>query len=216
MVQHIEDLSGFVNLFDGEKINLVGHSYGALLCLLLAINNPEKIQTLTLAEPPAVSLYISNIPKPFELLRLLFSKPRLGNAIIKFGAKGLQPAKKAFQQNNMKKVLDCFGKATLGEKPFQNLSTERLQQAKDNLIKAELLGSGFLKLYKSKLKSIHLPTLLLSGEKSPKIWHYLLDELEKLLPNTERNEILNASHIMQEDNPDAFNNAVISFLEKHN
>jgi pimeloyl-ACP methyl ester carboxylesterase len=39
-----------------------------------------------------------------------------------------------------------------------------------------------------------------------------MDRLEELLPNAARVEIPDASHIMHEDNPDAYHQAVLSFL----
>lgn len=215
MVKHVEDLEEFLKFIGSQPVHLVGHSYGALLCILLAIKNPKLIQTLTLAEPPAVALFISNIPKPMDILKLFFSKPKLAFGIIKFGAKGIAPATKAFNQNNMDKALNIFGKATLGIETFLNLSNSRLEQARSNLMKAELLGSGFLPLDKNKIQNIKLPTLLISGQNSPKLWQHLLVELNRLIPNSELIIIPEASHIMHEDNVSKYNETVLSFLKKY-
>ncbi len=215
MAKHVEDLEEFLKFIGNKPIHLVGHSYGALLCILLAIKNSELIHTLTLAEPPAVALYVSNIPKPKEILKLLFSKPKLALGIIKFGAKGISPTTKAFNQNDMDKALDIFGKATLGVKAFLNLSKSRLAQARANLFKAELLGSGFLPLDENKIQNIKLPTLLISGQNSPKLWQHLLIELNKLIPNSELKIISEASHIMHEDNVLDYNTTVLTFLKKY-
>jgi pimeloyl-ACP methyl ester carboxylesterase len=214
MAKHVEDLEVFLKFIGNKPIHLVGHSYGALLCILLAIKNSELIHTLILAEPPAVALYVSNIPKPKEILKLLFSKPKLALGIIKFGAKGIAPTTTAFIQNDMDKALDIFGKATLGVKDFLNLSKSRLEQARANLFKAELLGSGFLPLEENKIQNIKLPTLLISGQNSPKLWQHLLIELNKLIPNSELKIIPEASHIMHEDNVLDYNTTVLTFLKK--
>jgi pimeloyl-ACP methyl ester carboxylesterase len=42
--------------------------------------------------------------------------------------------------------------------------------------------------------------------------HRLKDRLEELIPTSQRVEIPHASHIMHEDNPDAYNRAVLTFL----
>ncbi|MCG2420075.1 alpha/beta hydrolase [Aequorivita sp. F47161] len=215
MAKHVADLEEFLKFIENQPIHLVAHSYGALLCILLAIKKPQLIRTLTLAEPPAVALYVSNTPKPKEILTLLFSKPQLALGIIKFGAKGIAPTTKAFKQNDMDKALDIFGKTTLGVKAFLNLSKSRLEQARSNLFKAELLGSGFLPLDKNKIRNITLPTFLISGENSPKLWQDLLVELNKLIPNSELKIIPEASHIMHEDNVSNYNTTVLSFLKKN-
>lgn len=215
MAKHVEDLEEFLKFIGNQPVHLVGHSYGALICILLAIKNSELIHTLTLAEPPAVALFVSNIPKPMEILKLFFSKPKLAFGIIKFGAKGIAPTTKAFKQNNMDKALSIFGKATLGVDTFLNLSKPRLEQSRANLMKAELLGSGFLPLDKNKIQNIKLPTLLISGQNSPKLWQHLLVELNKLIPNSELIIIPEASHIMHEDNVSNYNETVLSFLKKY-
>lgn len=40
----------------GDRAHLVGHSYGGVISLLIAARNPEKVQTLTVSEPPAFGL----------------------------------------------------------------------------------------------------------------------------------------------------------------
>ncbi len=40
---------------------MIGHSYGALTALFLAVKHPELVRALVLAEPPAVSL-LSHLP----------------------------------------------------------------------------------------------------------------------------------------------------------
>jgi len=213
MEQHIEDLKEFLKYLGNKPVHLVGHSYGALICLHLAIKNPQLVRTLILAEPPAVTLFVSNQPKPKEILKLLLTKPKLALDIVKFGAKGIAPATKAFKKNDMDKALDIFGKATLGIKTYLNLSKSRLDQARTNLIKSELLGSGFLPLDKDKIRKIKLPTLLIAGQESPKIWQDLLFEIKKLIPNSELKIIPKASHIIHEDNVSNYNETVLSFLK---
>ncbi|HTE28797.1 MAG TPA: alpha/beta hydrolase [Chryseolinea sp.] len=215
MMQHVDDLETLLKFLSNKPVHLVGHSYGAFICLLLAIKNPRLVRTLVLAEPPVITLYVSNTPKPLELIKLLFSKPKIALAIIEFGIKGIEPAKAAFEQNNVKKALDIFGKATLGVDTYLNLSSARHQQAFDNLIKAELLGTGFPTLDKEKIQNINLPILLISAQNSRRLFHYLMDELQYLLPHAERIIIPDASHIMHEDNATNYNSAVLSFLKQN-
>jgi len=214
MSKHVEDLEEFLKFIGNRPVHLVGHSYGALLCILLAIKNSELIHTLTLAEPPAVALYVSNTPKPKEIFKLLFSKPKLAFGIMKFGIKGIVPTTNALKQDDLDKALVFSAKAILGVKPFLNLSKERLEQGRANIIKAEFLGSGFLPLDKNKIQNIKLPTLLISGQNSPKLWQNLLVELNNLIPNSELKIIPEASHIMHEDNVSNYNTTVLSFLKK--
>ncbi|HLA58318.1 MAG TPA: alpha/beta hydrolase [Puia sp.] len=215
MIQHVNDLEELLKFLGNKPVHLVGHSYGAFVCLLLAIKNPAFIRTLILAEPPVITLYVSNKPRPGEIIKLLLSKPKTALAIIRFGITGVGPATAAFKQNNVNKALDIFGTATLGAHTYNNLSKSRHEQAYQNLIKAELLGSGFPILDKKKIQNIKVPTLLISAQNSPNLFHYLQDGLQKLIPHSEREVISEASHIMHEDNTSGYNSTVLSFLKKH-
>lgn len=65
------------------------------LNLLLAILESILVRTVFLAEPPVITLFVSNQPKPLELLRLMLSRPRTSAAIIKLGGMGVGPAAEA-------------------------------------------------------------------------------------------------------------------------
>ena len=104
--------------------------------------------------------------------------------------------------------------AALGADTFNNFSAARLEQSRANLITAELLGSGFPTLDTDALRKVNIPTLLISGGASPRLYHYLLERLQELLPHSERIEIPGAAHIMHEDNAPAYNQAVLSFLTR--
>jgi pimeloyl-ACP methyl ester carboxylesterase len=43
----------------------------------------------------------------------------------------------------------------------------------------------------------------------------MTDVLEEILPNTERVEIPNASHLMHEENAPAVNEEILAFLDRH-
>lgn len=48
---HLEDLDGLRQALDLDRMNLIGHSLGALVCLAYAIENPQNIGALVLANP---------------------------------------------------------------------------------------------------------------------------------------------------------------------
>jgi pimeloyl-ACP methyl ester carboxylesterase len=51
-----DDLAGLIRVLHLEKAVVIGHSYGALTALFLAVRHPDLIRAMVLAEPPAVSL----------------------------------------------------------------------------------------------------------------------------------------------------------------
>jgi len=215
MAEHVDDLEALLRSLDAAPGHLVGHSYGAFLCLLLAIREPQLVRTLVLAEPPVVPLFVSNPPKPMEILKLLVSRPRTAVAIIKLGARGMSPATAAARRGDMEEAMRTFGRAVLGDEASGRLSEVRLEQVRANSIRAEFLGSGLAPLREDQVRGARAPALLLTGERSPALFHCLIDRLEELLPTSERIEIPRASHIVQEDNAPAYNAAVLSFLARH-
>ena len=60
--------------------------------------------------------------------------------------------------------------------------------------------------------AIRQPALLLEGELSPRLFHLILDELGRCLPNAERAVIQGAPHAVHLGNPDAYDVKVLRFL----
>ena len=143
----------------------------------------------------------------------MIQSPKTALAIVKLGLYGIEPATRAAEQGNLDKALALFGNAALGKKTFENMSQTRKKQASENLCRQELLGSGFLPIDQEKLKKIPHQVLFLSGIESPKIYKYLIKRLVACIPSAKHLQIKCASHIIQEDNPEEFNLAVLSFLD---
>jgi len=59
--RHCDDLLAAVKA-GGRRVHLVGHSYGAGVVLLAALREPDRIETLTLVEPPFASLLPAAAP----------------------------------------------------------------------------------------------------------------------------------------------------------
>ncbi len=215
MSDQVDDLEQLIQSLDITGAHIVGHSYGAYLALMVAIRNPTLVGSLVLAEPPVIPLFTSFPPKPHEILKLLVTRPRTALPIIKFAATGLGPAASAARKDDMEAAVAHFGKAVLGICAFDGLSQTRLEQVRINSSKAELLSDSFMApLDEKDVRAIEARTLLGTGENSPQVFHRLADRLEELIPNSERVDIPNSSHIMHEDNAAVYNHAVLSFLQR--
>lgn len=214
MSDQVDDLEQLIRSLDVEGAHIVGHSYGAYLALMVAIRSPTLVGSLVLAEPPVIPLFTSFPPKPLEIIKLLITRPRTALPIIKFAATGLGPAVSAAREDDMDTAMACFGEAILGGSAYDGLSQTRLEQVRVNSSKAELLSDSFMTpLEENDVLGIEARTLLVTGEKSPEVFHRLVDRLEELIPNTERIDIPNSSHIMHEDNAADYNHAVLAFLQ---
>ncbi len=216
--QHVEDLAALLREIDAAPAHLVGNSQGAFISLLVAVQYPDLVRTLVLEEPPVLPLFAKNTPpRPAEILRLLATRPRTGLALIRFVSGTISPATKALQRGEDDEALRIFSEGVLGKESYERLPEASKEMGRDNLstLRAGLLGSGFPPLDDDDVRGIRVPTLLLTGERSPAFLLRLTDRLEELLSNVERVEIPDASHLMYEDNPVAVNEAIVGFLGCH-
>jgi pimeloyl-ACP methyl ester carboxylesterase len=214
MLPHVDDLVSLLRAIHATPAHLVGHSWGAFICLLTAIRHPQLVRSLVLQEPPVLSLFVSTPPRPKELLPLFIRRPRTAVSILKFGAGTVAPAQRAFRRGDDDTAMRRFAYGVLGKDTYEQLSEERRQQARENLnaLRAQLLGAGFPPLSDDDLRRVRIPTLLMTGERSPAFLLRLTDRLQELLPDVERIEIAGASHAMQEENAGAVNEAIRRFL----
>ena len=214
MLPHVEDLAALLNALRAAPAHLVGHSWGGFVALLTAVRHRNLVRSLVLVEPPVISLFVSTPPKPTEILQLLVTRPSLAASVIKFGITAISPAQQAFRRGDDEAAVQAFSAGVLGRDAFANMSPARRQQLRDNekVIRAQLLGAGFPALTDKEVRSVDLPVMLVVGEKSPPLFHQLSRRLQELLPRSELVTIANASHVVQDDNPAAFNEALLTFL----
>lgn len=212
---HVHDLRRLIEELSAMPANVVAHSWGGLVALLLAFERPALLRSLTLIEPPVISLHIDAPPTPGSFARLLFRSPRLAIALAKFASAVLGPSEKAFRKNDDEAAVAIFGRGVLGRDRFDNLSSARYQQVWDNRgpDRAQALFGTFPRLSDASLSGLHLPVLLISGAESPRIFRLLMDDLARRIPHAQRAEISSASHIVHEDSPEEFNLRLRAFLE---
>ena len=214
MLPHVEDLAALLNALNAAPAHLVGHSWGGFVALLTAIRHPNLLRSLVLVEPPVLPLFVSTPPKPTEMLQLLVRRPALAASIIKFGITAIAPAQQAYRRGDDEAGMRAFAAGVLGRDAFANLPPARRQQLRDNarVIRAQLLGAGFPPLADDEVRNVALPVMLVVGANSPPLFHQLSRRLLELLPRSELVTIPDASHVVQEDNPAAFNAALLAFL----
>lgn len=218
MLPHVDDLLALLRNLDLAPAHLIGNSWGAFICLLAALMEPTLVRTLVLGEPPVLPLFVSNKPTGGELVRLFLHSPLDAIRIVRFGATVIGPAEKAYRRGDLEGGTRIFVSGVLGPRSFAAVPEERKQQMRENHTadRAQLLGAGFPPLTATDVDRIKTPTLLVTGERSPALLRRTLtNKLEHLLPNVERTEIPNASHLIHEQNADGFNRAVLAFVHRH-
>ncbi|HEU0030503.1 MAG TPA: alpha/beta hydrolase [Kofleriaceae bacterium] len=214
--RHADDLVAILRALDATPAHLVGTSSGAFVCLLAARKAPELVASLTLHEPPIVTLFVGLPPTPGEILRLLPSRPRTALSIVKFGARVIDPATKAFRRGDREAATQIFVGGVVGTATFDKLPEKRREQARANVpaLEAMLVHGGMPRLTEADIRAVTVPTLLVAGTTSPRLFVRLIDALDELLPDSERVEIA-GGHIAYELDPEPFNRALLAFLANH-
>jgi pimeloyl-ACP methyl ester carboxylesterase len=213
----VEDIAAFIIALDAGPVHLVGHSSpGGFGSLRLAQHHPELLRSVVLLEPPAFPLLGVNIPpSPSQLIRLFFRNRRAGVALIRMGLKGMRPAIKAFERGDDELAVRTFLSANKGTTTFwptDDLLAQMIANASP--LKAQL-RSGFPEFSEADARGINVPTLLVSGDRSPVHLTSVTDRLQQLLPNVERLNIADAGHAMFISHPVEFNLGVIDFIDRH-
>ena len=191
-----EDILNYINHYQLDKVNLLGHSLGGKAVMQFAISYPERVNKLVVADI-APRAYRPHHQTAFEALQsvdfsavsarkdveIQLEKYITDRAMLLFLLKNLY-----WEQEN--KLSWRFNLKTLSEKY------------------ADLIGNIEGKgVFGGK-------TLFLAGEKS----NYILPEDEILIcekfPDSQIVKIKNAGHWLQVDNSQDFNNSVKDFLIK--
>jgi pimeloyl-ACP methyl ester carboxylesterase len=216
--QHAEDLVALIEKLRLGKVHLVGNSSGAFVCLLVAKQRPDLVWTLTLEEPPVISVFLQALPpKPGELFKLLFSSPVALVALLKFGAGAIGPATKAFRDGNDGAALDFFARGVLGDAAYAKITPTRKQQMNDNVKvhRAALLGAGLPVFADADAAAIKVPTQLVRGSNTPAFQRRINQRLADLIPGAKDVCVPNASHLVHEDNPHAVAEAIRTLCREH-
>ena len=202
---HAKDLTQFIKILDIGPVHLVGHSKGAFTSLLTALEHPELLRSLTLGEPPVMSL-LQNVPDGSNLLN-------------DFVAKVFIPTAEAFKNNNDKKAVELFIGGVLKDSLYFSQAPQQQKDIMmDNIVElraALLTGTLFPPLGCDEIKTLKMPVLLIKGDRSPEILTVIIDELDSCIANNELVTLPNSSHGLEYENPIEFNRIVLDFISNH-
>lgn len=185
------------------RIDLIGHSMGAVLALAYAVKHPERIRTLTLYEPVLFAALANSTEREVREI-----ENRMG------------PFEDAINAGDTNAAAKAFSAVWGGAQPWEDIAPQQRQYLADRIhliaaVEPLLYHDATGILAKGALGTVAAPCLLLSGVRSPAVTGMILDVLSAGLPRSERAVINDAAHMAPITRSDAVAQVVRPFLLRH-
>jgi pimeloyl-ACP methyl ester carboxylesterase len=203
------DLARLIQGLELGPCHIVGHSYGALTALFLGAARPDLVRTLTLAEPPAVSL-LAYLPGP--------AAQAGKDAFADIHTRMVEPMKAAFTAGRLvdgvRTFIDyVFGKAGAWDAMPAAAQMQTLYNADEwEVMLPE--GELFPQIRPQEVRRIARPTLILSGARSYPFLGLIDQALVAYLPRQHRVVFPEAGHQMWLQEPVACREAVFELCRQ--
>jgi pimeloyl-ACP methyl ester carboxylesterase len=194
---HVAELAEFIIALDLAPVHLVGHSRGGAVAFQLAREYPRLVKSLVLADPGG-PLQIDRGPEA--------TLPPATNALR---AKVARLIEDGAIDDGLELFVDSVSMPGFWRKSTRSFRT----MAIDN---ASTLPKQFrdpLPAYSRETAAdVKCRTLLIDGQKSPRMFRNNVDKLEQWIQFADRQTVSGASHGMNVVSPAAFNRLVQSFV----
>ena len=195
--EHIADVAAFIEALGLGPVDLLGHSRGGYIAFRVAERRPELLRRLVLAEPAGV----------------------LGEGFIAPGT--VQPSYTALIADAVGKVaqgdieagLSSFYDYALGQGAWAHLGETRQRICRDNAL--TLIGQGQegrVPYARASAEALAMPSLLLAGGKAEAHFRRAADGSASAIPGLRRVTLPGAAHLLNWDDAEGFNAALLDFL----
>ncbi len=197
--QHADDLASFIKGLNAGPVHVVGHSRGGDVVLLFASAHPQLVKRMVLADPAPLT---DMLPQTSEVSRAIQNRRKFITAALE-----------QLQKGDIDGGLEIFTDAVSVPGNWKKLSESAKQTRRDNAWSLKsLIADAKATFTCEDAKKITAPVLLVTGDRSPDLYGMMHAALEPCLKNYRKTTILDASHGMYRDNPEAFNAVVMTFL----
>lgn len=201
------DLAELIQTLKLPKAHVVGYSYGGYTALHLAVDHPELVRTLVLAEPPLIP-WLADLSTRQEEGRRFFERQQ---------THFVNPARQQIARGDIEGAIKTFVDYVVHDGAYNGMPPSVKQVFRDNSLefRAEVTSKAmFAPLTRREVASIAVPTLMLSGQNTIGALKLTDDELEKTLPAQYRKRVTikDATHLMWQENPAACTKELLAFF----
>lgn len=172
-----------------RQVHVCGHSLGGMVAQQLAVTHPQRVGRLVLAETA-----FGTRNSFWERLQTAIAQPCLK----------LTP---------YKMLVDLSAKQYGALHPRVGEFIRQEMSRYDQRTSLRVMGAALTFAGKQQLKDIATPTLVLVGTKNRQT-HTQAREMAARIPSARLEIIPDAHHLLNLDNPNAFNRAVLAFLQE--
>ena len=198
------DLAGLIEHLEGDRVHVVGNSYGAIVTLTLMIDRPDLVASAAVHEPPLFSLLEGSPDRGIADALVAVQRPlELVAALIESGER--RAAAEHFVDNV---ALGPGWWAQLPES-FRAVLVHNADTYLD-----ELHDPTALSIDPSGLVATAVPLLLTYGSASPSLFRAVIDEVALLVPAARIEVLDGAGHIPHATHPDQWTATLLAFHDQ--
>ncbi len=203
IAQHVDDVIAFIEGLDAGPVDLIGHSRGGHIAFRLALRRSDLIRRLVLAEPGGAADE-TLLPAGDEQ----DAAPAGSRAHVK-------EASDKIAMGDLEGGLRAFIDGINGPGSWDALPASDRQMRHDNAFTLlAQINEGRQPFTKAEAEALKLPTLFVIGGSTPGMLPKISRALATHVPGAETAIIPEAGHSMFRQQPAAFCDAVLSFLNR--
>lgn len=202
---YTEDLASLLDYLKIEKAVVVGHSMGGTPAFFYALDYPGKVLALVLAEggahiPDTLIISPRNLRDYFSGFSYVYNV---------FQKEGIEKARAAWLTiNPIKSAAENPLSSELIKAMINDYSGWHWQNR--DLQKSNPVGTPEL------LGKLNTPTLIITGDLSHEVIKQLVSAEDTYIPNSKKVVLRNSNHMLNLENPDQFNQELMTFLNENN
>ncbi len=195
-----DDLAAIIRAMGIAPAHIVGHSFGGAVAINLTLRHPELVRTLVLAEPTVAGV-LGDTPE--------------NDAVSKESQAVRAEMKEAFASGDAERIVRTYA-ARVAPGEFEKAPPEIQQMLLANVPAFQLdFTSRRSPFTCDDARRLAVPVLILSGERSAMGLQRIAEAASRCMKAARLVKIPQATHWMQHDHAQAFNDAVLAFLARH-